>query len=146
MSVRLGYGTKLKLGDGNSPEAFASIGKIVGGPSRSRSTNEVEVTGHDSPAFNGLPVQEYIGGAVNMGEIQFTVNKDTADATHDRSTGILSVVGQTRNFRLEEPGNSTGYEFSALVRDVDENYDPTDPMTIAITLRVKSADTEYAIT
>lgn len=144
--ARLGYGTKLKMGDGGSPQVFANIGKIYSGPNRNISVNEIETTNHDSDSFNNLPIQEYIGGPVNFGEVTFSVYYDPADPTHNRATGILGVVGTDKTFRLEEPGNPQGYEFTALVRDANQTFDPAVPMSMEITIRVKTDLTPYNIT
>ena len=145
--ARLGYGTKLFMGDGGSPETFAKIGTIYSGPNRNMSVNEIEVTNHDSDTYNNLPIQEFIGGPVNFGEVSFSVYFDPTDPTHDRSTGILSVIGSVKTFRLQEPGGGTaGFEFTALVRDVNQTYDPAAPMSLEVTIRVTSDLTPVTIT
>jgi hypothetical protein len=146
MAPRLGFGTLLKMGDGGSPQTFAKIGRIYSGPNRSISVNEIETTNHDSDSYNGLPIQDFIGGAVNFGEVTFSVYYDPNDPTHDRSTGILGAIGLTKSFQLEEAGNPKGYEFLALVRDANQTFDPAVPMSMEITIRVKSDLTPYNIT
>lgn len=140
-NAALGYGTKLKLGDGASPEVFAEIGEIVDGPEDSDSAELVEVTNHQSAGSR----REYIGGLIDGGEITFTVNYDPDGATHDRTTGLQAYVRQTKNFRLEEPGNTLGYEFAAIITNVSKSYPVASAMQMQVTLKKTGALTPYTI-
>lgn len=136
----LGYGAKIKMGDGASPETFATLGNL--GDFEDSDTYEmVETTNHSSPSNR----REYIAGLVDGAEISLPVNYDPNDATHDASTGVQSKKGQTVNFRLEEPQNSTGYQFAAVVTGVTKAYPVADKMVMTITLKKTGAITTYAV-
>jgi hypothetical protein len=67
--AQLGYGTKLRMGDGGSPQSFVEIGEV--GDFEDGDTIElVEVTNHQSPNSR----REYIAGLKDGAEISFPVN------------------------------------------------------------------------
>lgn len=136
----LGYGTKLKLGDGASPEVFAEIGEITN-LTDGDAAELKEVTNHQSTGSR----REYIGGLIDGGEVSFTVNYDPDGATHDRTTGLQAFLRQTKNFRLEEPGNTTGYEFAAVIMSVSKSYPVDDKMAMDVTIKKTGALTEYSV-
>lgn len=140
-SAALGYGTKLKMGDGGSPESFAEIAEIVDGPNDEDSAELVEVTNHQSDGSR----REYIGGLIDGGEITLTCNYIPTNATHNRVTGLQSKLRQTVNFRLEEPGNPTGYQFAAVVTNLGRAYPVAEAMQFSITLKKSGSITSYTI-
>lgn len=140
-AARLGYGTKLKMGDGASPEVFTEIAEIKS-LEDSDSSEQVEVTNHQSASSR----REYINGLIDGDEITFTVNYLPTNVTHDRITGLRSKVGGASvNFRLEEPGNSTGQEFDALVINCGRSYPVDNVMEMTVTLKKTGAITTYAV-
>lgn len=139
-NAALGYGTKLKLGDGASPEVFADIGEITA--LNDEDTAELkDVTNHQS--INSR--REYIGGLIDGGEVTFTVNYDPDGATHDRTTGLQAFVRQTKNFRLEEPGNTNGYQFAAIITNVSRSYPVDDAMEMNVTIKKTGDVTPYVV-
>jgi hypothetical protein len=140
-AARLGYGTKLKLGDNGSPETFAEIAEIVDGPNDEDSVELVEVTNHQSAGSR----KEYIGGLIDGGEVTFTCNYIPTNATHNRTTGLQALLRQTRNFRLEEPGNPTGYQFAAVIMNVGKQYPVGAAMQFAVTIKKSGDLTPYTI-
>lgn len=139
-NAALGYGVKLKMGDGASPEVFAEIGEIKD-LNDEDSAELKEATNHQSPGSR----REYIGGLIDGGEITFTVNYDPDGATHDRTTGLQAFIRQTKNFQLEEPGNTDGYQFSAVITNVGKAYPVDDIMEMSVTLKKSGALTTYTI-
>lgn len=140
--ARLGYTTKLKLGDNGSPsETFAEIGEITEGPDDSDSVELVEVTNHQSPGRR----REYIGALIEGGELTITVNYIPSHATHNRATGLQGLIGETRNFRLEEPGNTKGEEWPCVIMNVSRARPVQGAMTMSITLKKAGNVTEYTI-
>lgn len=139
-AATLGYGTKLKMGDGASPEVFTEIGE-VGDFEDSDSVELVKVTNHQSPNNR----HEYISGLIDGDEIQFPVNYIPTNATHNRTTGLQAKLRSTVNFRIEEPGNSTGIQFAAVVIGVTKAYPVEDKMTMTVTLKKTGAITTYAV-
>lgn len=143
MTARLGFGTKLELGDGGDPEVFAEIGEIAEGPDDDESAELVETTNHQSDSSSGKPRREYIGGPVDGGELTLTVNYDRDDATHSRATGLRGMVGATKNFRLTEPGATTRETFSAIIMNAGISRPVADKMSMSVTLKISGAvDTE----
>lgn len=140
--ARLGYGTVLKLGDGSSPETFADIGEITEGPDDGDSVDQIEVTNHQSPGRR----KEYIGALIDGGEITLTVNYIPDDPTHDRSTGLQGLLGLTRNFRLEEPGNTNGEEWPCIIMNVSRSRPVQGAMTMQVTLKKAGDVTTYTVT
>ena len=139
-NAALGYGVKLKLGDGASPEVFAEIGEITD-ISDGDSAELKEVTNHQSAGSR----REYIGGLIDGGEVTFTVNYDPDGATHNRTTGLQAYLRQTKNFRLEEPGNTLGYEFAAVIMSTSKAYPVDDKMSMDVTIKKTGALTAYTV-
>jgi len=136
----LGYGVKLKLGDNASPETFAEIGEIVD-LSDGDSAELKEATNHQSSGRR----REYISGLIDGGEVTFTVNYLPTNATHNVATGLKGLIGQTRNFRLEEPGNPTGVQFAAVILNRTNPYPVDDKMTMDVSIKKTGAETPYTV-
>jgi predicted secreted protein len=141
-AARLGYGTKLKMGDGATPtEAFTEIAEIKS-LEDSDSAEQVEVTNHQSAGSR----REYINGLIDGDEITFTVNYDPDGATHNNITGLRSKVGGAAvNFQLEEPGNTLGMQFAALVMSCGRSYPVDAAMEMQVTLKKTGAVTTYTV-
>jgi len=137
--ARLGYGTKLLLGDNGSPEAFAELGEITEGPDDEDSVELVEVTNHQSPGRR----REYIGALIDGGEITLTCNYIPDDPTHDRVTGVQALIGETRNFRLEEPGNPVGEQWPCVIMSCGRTRPVQGAMALSITLKKAGNVTTY---
>lgn len=138
--ARLGYGTKLLMGDATAPpnENFAELGEIVEGPDDEDSVELVEVTNHQSPNRR----REYIGALIDGGEITITCNYIPDHPTHDRSTGVRAFLGQTRNFRIEEPGNPEGEQWPCVIMNVSRSRPVAGAMQMSVTLK-KAGDVTY---
>lgn len=137
----LGYGAKVKMGDGASPEVFATIGNLRDYED-SETAELVETTNHSSTGNR----KEFISGLIEGDEITLPVNYDPADSTHDRTTGVQAKLRQTVNFRFEEPQNSVGIQVAAVVIGVSKSYPVGDVMTMDVTIKKTGAVTTYAVT
>lgn len=136
----LGYGTKLKLGDGGSPEVFTEIAEV--GDFEDADTAElVEVTNHQSAGSR----REYISGLIDGDEIQFPVNYIPTNATHNKTTGIQAKLRSATRFRLEEPGNTQGIEFTGVVIGITKAYPVADKMTMTVTIKKSGNPTTYVV-
>lgn len=140
-SASLGYGVKLKMGDGATPtENFVEIAEIKdltdGDDIELR-----EATNHQSPGRR----REYIAGLIDGGEIPLTCNYLPTNATQNRVTGLQAALGTKKNFRLEEPGNPTGYQFQCIVQDVSKTYPVDDVMEFSVTLKKTGDVTTYTV-
>jgi hypothetical protein len=137
----LGYGTKLLMGDGGSPETFAEIGEV--GDFEDGDTLElVEVTNHQSPGRK----REYIAGMEDGAEISFPVNYIPSHATHNRATGLRGKKGQVVAFRIEAPTETEGYQFFGLVMSVTRSFPVQGVMQMTVTLKKTGAESFYSIT
>lgn len=139
--AQLGFGTKLKVGDGASPEVFVTIpecGDIDAFDAITLDTQEV--TNHDSPGNQ----KEYIAGLVDVDEISTTVNFIPGNTIHQQLRE--DAVGRvTRNWQLvtpdgvltlEGPGFITSWSGSAPVDDKltrDLSVKPASAWTPTIT-------------
>lgn len=138
--AKLGYGTKLLMGDGGSPETFAEIGEV--GDFEDGDTIElVEVTNHQSP--NGR--REYIAGMKDGAEISFPVNYLPSHATQSRTTGLRGKIGEVITFRIEAPGEPEGYEFFAVVMGISRSFPVQGVMQMTVTLKKTGSESYYAI-
>jgi hypothetical protein len=139
--ARLGYGTKLLMGDGGSPETFAEIAE-VGDFEDSDSVELVEVTNHQSPGGR----KEYIGDLIDGDEISFECNYIPTHATHDTITGLRAKLKQRVNFRIEAPGETLGTEFPAIVMNVGRSFPVSGgAMKLMVTIKKTGAVTTYSI-
>lgn len=138
--AQLGYGTKLRMGDGGSPQQFVEIGEV--GDFEDGDTIElVEVTNHQSPNSR----REYIAGLKDGAEISFPVNYLPSHATHNRATGLRGKIGEVLDFQIVAPGETETYNFSALVMGVTRSFPVQGVMQMTVTLKKTGADTYTAI-
>lgn len=138
--AQLGYGTKLRMGDGGSPQSFVEIGE-VGDFEDGDSIELVEVTNHQSPNSR----REYIAGLKDGAEISFPVNYLPGHATHNRATGLRGKIGEVLDFQIVAPGETETYNFSALVMGVTRSFPVQGVMQMTVTLKKTGADTYTAI-
>lgn len=139
--ARLGYGVKLRLGDGATPtETFAEIAEIKT-LDDGDSAEAVEVTNHQSPGRR----KQFIPGLIDGDEISLTLNYIPGHATHSLAAGLRGLVGVQRNFRLEEPGNSTGVQVSCVITNVGRSYPVENAMEMSVTLKKTGALSTYVV-
>ncbi len=139
-SAALGYGTLLKMSDGGSPDTFSTIAEVKD-LNDSDESEQVEVTNHSSPNSR----REYIGGLIDGGEITFTCNYIPTNATQSLAAGLRSLIGSSRTFRLEEPGNTLGMEFNAVIVSCGRSYPVDNVMEMNVTLKKSGAVIEYTV-
>jgi hypothetical protein len=110
------FGTLLKIGDGGSPESFATIAEVTNIDGPSGKTGTADVTNHSSPSA----FKEIVATTIDPGTYKITVNFTPTAITQNYSTGILrDWINRTkRNFQLVWPnvGNTT-IQFAAYVTD-----------------------------
>ncbi|MFA5388066.1 MAG: phage tail tube protein [Candidatus Paceibacterota bacterium] len=127
-----GFGTLIKIGNGQSPETFNAIAEVkdINGPNMSQEF--AEFTHQQSPSG----FREYKPTFKNSGDITFKCNFLPDDTTQGFSTsGLLKdFADQTlRNFQLLFPDTgATLASFNAYVA----NIGPTSPMANALELNV----------
>ncbi len=128
-----GYGTLLKMGDGGTPETFATVVEVteVDPPEITLKTDDA--TSHDS---NGW--EEFVGTLLSGGDVSAKINWQPTNGTHDETTGVLYAVlnRMKKNFKIVLPGTLKTFAFAALVT----KFKPTTPvdkkMAAEITLKI----------
>lgn len=136
----LGYGTKILMGDGATPEAFAEIGE-PGDFEDSDTIAQIEVTNHQSPGGR----KEYIADLIDGDEISVECNYIPNHPTHNRATGLRGKLGQVVNFRIEAPGETEGVQFPALVTKIGRTFPVGGVMKFPVSLKKTGAPTYYPI-
>ncbi|MFA5162091.1 MAG: phage tail tube protein [Elusimicrobiales bacterium] len=132
-----GFGTKLKMGDGASPEVFSDIAAVskVGGPGVSLDT--IDVTADDSPGG----YKEYAAGLLDAGEIKLELNFLPANASQ---TGLLTALTSraAKNFKLVFPDTAnTTWSFSAFVTNFEPDAPVDGKLAASVTLKITGQPT-----
>jgi|CXWL01.1.fsa_nt_gi hypothetical protein len=131
--ARPAYGTKLKMGDGVSPETFTEIPEVgdIKGPNISVKT--IDVTTHSSAASGAN--EEIIPSTMNGGEVSFPLNYVEADPMHV----ALIAAAQTRtkkNFQKVNPEATKTISFSGYVTDIAFADPVSDKRSADVTITV----------
>lgn len=134
------YGTLLQIGDGGSPETFATIAEVgdLDGPDMSLGTEET--TNHGGDGWD-----EFIGTILSGGEVGMPINFIPSESTHDMSTGLQAdMVNKTkRNFRMVYPdAGSNGYQFKALVTGFKPKAPVKGKLSADVKLKISGPVTE----
>ena len=141
-SAKLGIGAALKIGDGASPEVFATVANVTQFDI-SKSAPEVDVTNLQSPGRR----REYIGGLIDGDTITVNFHLDLDSATQNDAAGIIKTMknGETRNFRLDwsAMGYTANdiYTFPAVVTALQVSTTPGEAMSGSFTLREAATGT-----
>jgi hypothetical protein len=110
------HGTLLKIGDGASPEVFTTVAE-VGDITLPNFGNEKEdVTVQTTPGRK----RDYKVTLQKDATVEFSINWDPSDPTHDSVTGLKSLAdsGKQNNFQCVLPDDvNTTYTFAAIVED-----------------------------
>lgn len=128
-------GTDLKIGNGASPEVFASIPQIVSidGPTSSRS--EKTVTHLKSTAVETRP------GLRDFGSLQLEIEWDERDTVH---AGLRTKfnAGTVHNFQLIDSASpQKRYSFQGWVKTVPQKYAIDAVVMSSVEIRLTSAMT-----
>jgi hypothetical protein len=133
------FGTFLKIGDGGSPETFATIANVgdIDGPDLSLETDDV--TSHSSDGWS-----EHIGTILNGGDVSFPINYVPSEATHNLTTGLQAdmINRVKRNFQLvyPDPGGN-GYQFTAFVNGFKAKAPVKGALRADVKLKISGAVT-----
>jgi|GEM_PF-2337902 len=91
------FGLELAVGDGLSPEGFTAIAGVRDTTLGDLGNDSAEVTAHDS----ATRFREFVPTLRKEVTVGFELTFDSADATQDESSGLLSdLVGTIKNYRL----------------------------------------------
>lgn len=113
MAIRSAKGTLQKIGDGASPEVFATIGQVksISGPSTKATVQDV--TTH-STAGNWM---EKLATLIDPGTLTFPINFDPLDATHAFATGMWDdmIALTLRSFKTVFPAAMGTLNYDAYI-------------------------------
>jgi len=141
MSSAIGaFGTLLKIGDGETEEAFTTIAEVnnISGPGLSM--DPIDVTSHSST--DGW--REYIGGLLEAGELTFDIAYIPTEVTHNLAAGLLGDFSSKtpRNFELVFPdAGATTWSFTALVTSFEPSEPIDDKLAASVTLKLSGKPT-----
>jgi hypothetical protein len=128
-------GTLLKIGNGGSPETFATITGIgnLAGPTGQREL--IDVTGLDSTG------REYLVGIPDYGDITCTLFYAPLNTQHAALFTAFQLAGQTAtNFTLTFTDSpATVYSFAALVQGFPHNFNTNAAVEVNLTLKLTGA-------
>lgn len=128
-------GTKLLMGDGESPEQFTAIARITSFPlpNLTMDMEEVEPAHDDEDGF-----KMHIPGALDAGEFTIGIRFLPGNPTHNAQTGLLAAYLQRKltNFKIEftDP-DKTVWAFAAYVSGFEGDAPVTNALTANVTLR-----------
>ena len=134
-AATIGYGSKLRRGDGATPENFTDIAEVFSIEPPSQESDDVEVTNLDSPNR----MKEYIAGMGEPGEVSFEMNFLPTHATQDATTGLIEarVSGDVGNWQIEfSDAASTTATFSGYVKAFQPALAVSDRLTASCTIKV----------
>ncbi len=132
MSKIRAYGSKLKLGDGASPEAFTEVPGLKDFVLPTGEADNIDVTAHDSPGRT----REYIAGFLDTGEIEIEFYYDPANAVQD-DLRELKESGEENNFQVVLPDDdATTFEFAATVNTFEIAMPVEDALTATCSLKI----------
>lgn len=133
-------GTKIKRGDGATPEVFTTISEALTITGPGLDSDLIDVTNHDSPTR----FREKIQGLKDAGQISFDINYNPVDPTHDAATGVLAdyVSGAKANYQLVFPDPAmTTWTFEAFVKQASPTEDVAEQLKLSVVLEVTGQPT-----
>ncbi len=132
----IGYGSKLKRGDGGTPEIFTAVAEIVSFESPSLEADEVDVTNLDSAAR----LKEYLSGMIEPGEVGMEMNFLPTNITQNATVGIIAdqAAGTVKNWQIlfSDLGGST-VTFAGFVKSFSPGtIDASGALRASATIKV----------
>jgi predicted secreted protein len=133
--AKIGMGTLLSFGNGQTPETFTLLAErvTISGPGFSR--DSLDATHMDSPN----QWREFISGLKDGGEVTVEANYVPNDASQNATTGALALFnsGLTRNWKLVLPVTpSVTWTLPAFITNFEPDIPLDDKMMLSITLKV----------
>lgn len=135
------HGTLLQMGALGGGGPYTSIAEVVdsAGPS-------IEQATHDAPSQD-ITWMKKVAGLVSAGEQTFDVNFIPKNATHDDSTGLLSLIGlqQVTGWKLlyndAGAGTASYWEFDAYMVGFNQDVPVDGILKSSITLQINGQPT-----
>lgn len=140
---KTGIGVVLKMGDGASPEVFATVGGVTTLSGGGATMNMADATHLASPNF----YEEFLPSLRSAEEWTFTLQWAPGDATQDATTGIRKKFNDRTltTFRIDATAISLtlGIEADAYVSRLGNvNISPQEVMTMECSIRPSGAPRE----
>ena len=131
--AKAAYGTKLKMGDGASPETFTEITEVgdIKGPMISVKT--IDVTTHSSAASGAN--EEIIPSTINAGTVTFPLNYVESDPMHQALIAV-SQARTKRNFQKVNPEATKTISFAGYVTEISFSDPVSDKRGADVTITV----------
>lgn len=128
------YGSKLQLGDGATPEVFATIAEVIDITPPPLSRDTIDVTNQDSA--NGW--REKLPGFRDGGEVTFKCNWIPTNATQDQTTGILSTFDDelVHNWKIILPDATTEVTFGGFLTGFEPDLPLEEQGQLSVTITV----------
>jgi predicted secreted protein len=133
------FGTKLKRGDGGTPETFTDVAEVTDLSGPEMSAEEADVTTHATGSAS--PWREIIPTLLDAGEVSLSLSFLPGTAGHKALlSDFLNRV--KRNWQIVFPdAGATTWSFSAYVMNISPAEPIDDALTAEMTLRVTGAPT-----
>ena len=138
-TARPTFGTILKVGDGQSPQAFIEIEQIQDIQGPKATISRIDKTVHNQ----GVPVRSYQPSLFDPGTMTFKIVQNSSLVTHLSTSTVsleyIKINRQIRDFQIVnvDPSGTTR-QFQAYVQDIGEAY-PLDGIDVRdVTLQLCS--------
>lgn len=131
-------GTTLEFDDGAG--GWTQVAQVInlGGPSLSADTEDA--TDHDSPGG----FEEVVVTILRTGEVTLEIHYDPTDASHDASTGLISLYENRtkKTWRLTFPdAASTSWQFDGYITNLEPSAPHDGKLTKSVTLKLTGQPT-----
>ena len=135
-SALTSQGMTIAIGNGASPEVFATINEVKSIDGPGGQTNEIDVTDLNSTA------KEFILGLQDEGDITLDMNYLPSDTQH-ALLRTLRGTGATNNYRITFTDSpATTWTFAALVKGFSISNAVDNVTGLSVVLRVSGTITE----
>ncbi|MEM4167749.1 MAG: phage tail tube protein [Candidatus Caldarchaeum sp.] len=135
MPAKVGYGTLLKMGDGGSPENFATVAGVSDITLPGVTLDVVDVTSQET---NGW--REKLATLKDPGEVTFEVFFDLEDPTHGNTNGLLKKAqeGKKINWKVvfQQYSPAKEWSFSGYITRFEPQSRRDNALTAAVTIAV----------
>jgi hypothetical protein len=139
MTAYSSFGTLLSVDDGGGV-SFTTIGAVrdISGPAMTTDTEDATTHSSAGGFAETLPTLRHAG------EVTFDILFDPSDATHDGTTGLLSLQASRakRSFRMAMPTNpAKRWNFQGYITGVSIAAPVSGMLTASITITITSQPT-----